>query len=48
MSRTIRPTELEKETTILLCHCCLDFKLILYFYNALDVSSPKMELIWLR
>ena len=23
-------------------------KFILYFYNALDVSSPKMELIWQR
>ena len=31
-----------KETTILLCHCHLVFT----FYNAPNVSSPKMELIW--
>ena len=38
-------SRLRKETAILLCCCFLDFKL---FYNALDVSSLKMELNWCR
>ena len=30
-SHNVRPTEVEKGRAILLCFCCLDFKL--YFYN---------------
>ena len=39
------PTELEKRDAILLCCCHPDLSFILYFYNALNVSSPNMELI---
>ena len=43
-----RPTELEEETAIQLCCCCLDFKLYPLFYNALDVSSPKNGVDFVR
>ena len=41
LSLTVRPTELKKETSILLCCCRLDFYFIVYFYNALDVQAKN-------
>ena len=49
LSQTIQPTELENMTLpsyIAVSAWISNF--ILYFYNALDVSNPKMELIWWR
>ena len=46
LSLNVRPTELKKETAILLAVAAWTSNLIVYFYNALDVLSPKMEFIW--